>query len=107
MPPTLPTWPSGRRSPVLELACDISDLESRFGITFTKLQDDLDWFLGAHIFHKKLGLVVFIKYDGLPGGGTIVYVDSAVAEATQDSHSFIGELGLPETWVTWRVNAKT
>jgi hypothetical protein len=71
----LPKWPSGKRRPILELAFTQAQLKYAVGETFLRVQDDLDWCDCGHIFDEVLGLVVFIKYDNLPTGGTIIFVD--------------------------------
>lgn len=100
--PNKPVWPSGERQAILEVSCELSDLTLKYGLKFQRMYDGLDWFYGGLIHHIHLGYVGFIKYDGLPTGGTIVYLDANVAHHLTDIECVISELDMPESWIIWK-----
>jgi hypothetical protein len=98
----LPSWPSGYRKLILELGFTSIELRKLLGDTFERTQDDLDWCERGFIIDSELGLVVFVKYDNLPSGGTLVFVDSEIKDISQAINRLLSVLQASESEVNWR-----
>jgi hypothetical protein len=97
-----PVWPSGERVTVLELNCGKDALIQKFGLLFQRMQDGLDWFYGGLLHHETYGYIGFVEYDGLPGGGIIVYMDFDMALQIGSADAVVDELQLPHAWIPWK-----
>ncbi len=70
-------WKSGRDVPVMELALNPYDLSERYGLEFTREEDEqLGPFSATHFFDEELGPVAIFAYDQSPSKTATVFVDS-------------------------------
>jgi hypothetical protein len=94
-------WPSGDERTVAVLGLEPDQLESTYGIEFTRDLDDLD-------YHRYVGLrlrsgrqIMLLRYERSPGSGTEVLADAADDPAAARAE-LLAALDLTESAVTWR-----
>ena len=93
-------WPSGDSRPIAVLPFGIATLADRYGLTFEEEIDDLDHYRLAAIQLSNGQQAWLTRYEGDPGPGTVVHVDSdADVEVVQ---SLLGKaLGLNRSAFLW------
>jgi pimeloyl-CoA synthetase len=74
-----PLWPSGKSIPVLEIAYSTAQLKALAQDAYERALDNLDWCERGYFLDQEIGYVTLIKYENMPSGGTILYVDSAIS----------------------------
>lgn len=95
-------WPSGDGKPVIELNLLPKDMESRYGLTFFREKDDLDWYVGSHFNDAVIGPVVMMRHENSPSSGTIIYVDVGI-ESIDAIKRIRHVLEITEGEVAWNV----
>jgi len=99
-------WPSGADKAIAVLRAEPKELEERYGLRFSRGQDELDEFQQAALRLDSGRPVLLTRYRRSPAGGTTVSVDRR-ASALDSLEDLVEALELRKREISWMSDETT